>query len=107
MKNLIPSVCFLMLMSCKRDHTERLAYPECLKTKIQEILANPPHTQRSNIKKFTLNGEYLYSIEMNTPIADEQTGVVNERCETVCVLGGIGANLEPNCLENATFVETV
>lgn len=100
-------ISFLLLTSCKREFINKLAYPECLKTTIQEILANPPHTPRSNIKKFIIQGEYLYAIKLNAAIVDEGTLVVNERCETVCLIGGIGGNLGDNCLENATYVQTV
>jgi hypothetical protein len=85
-------------------------YPTCLQTTIDAILKNDieyPKDSKPNIKKYSYKDQFVYLIDICPNCPDNQAAVINEKCESICRIGGIdGKN---TCLnwDKAVFVETV
>jgi hypothetical protein len=108
MKKLTLIISVLLLqISCNNDDTKKISYPECLSSKIQEILQSPVQNPKSTIEKYNYQNQTVYLIVFNG--ADSQSQVYNEKCELVCSIGGIGGSAQDTCInwENATYIETV
>ena len=103
---------FLVLIGCNNPE-EETNYPECIQTQIKnfESATNyPVSNPRAHIDQYKYKGQFVYlfidPISSNDP--DSATSVVNENCETICLLGGIDGN-QNDCIDwdKATFIETV
>ncbi|HFG0566754.1 DUF6970 domain-containing protein [Flavobacterium psychrophilum] len=91
--------------SSSSDETKKVSYPDCISSKIQDILQSPVQNPKANIKKYYYQNQYVYKI--NSFFADGKSPVYNDRCELICEDGGIdGSNTCVNW-ENATFIESV
>ena len=98
---------FFLFLSCNTSETvpEQIAYPECLKAKIQMITNNPPANPRATIKKFTYQNETVYKVETYYP--DGKSEIYNQKCELVCTDGGINGSTTCINWNSASFLETV
>ena len=114
MKNLIYiSFLVFVVMGCSQNNEDKTAnYPECINTNITAFLKNyptPPNTgTKASVKKYLYKEQKVYVLDFMPGFADGQASVINEKCESICTLGGIGSPLT-DCIDwdKATFVEIV
>ena len=93
------------LMACDKD-VDRFAgkYPCCLQTYIDYLLSQP--TVNAKIKKYKLNGEYVYGLDYTADIYHPSYPVFDENCKTLFEVGGIG-NDNYDKMKDAEFIEVV
>lgn len=111
MKKIIYVASFLLVLIGCNNPEEEANYPDCIKTQIDnfESVANyPVSTPRAHIDKYSYKGQIVYLINDQIGWADGAATVVNEKCESICLLGGIDGN-QNDCVDwdKATFIETV
>ena len=92
MKNL-PLVIFAIiasLASCDQSSADKTcAAPSCLNEKINQFKTNP---QSIALLATQIKGECIYWFSTEAPLADGTDEVLNQKCETVCQIGGMRPN---------------
>lgn len=110
MKRYIILILFLVtLLSCKTDDTDNEKIPDCIKSTIENILDSEPKTPHAKFVSYNYDNELVYWYDQGGTPEDRQDLVLNENCEIICTLGGIGAPLT-DCVDwenEAQFIEII
>ncbi len=76
--------------SCDQSSSDKACTaPSCLKEKINQFKTN---TQSIALLSTRINGECVYWFSTEAPFADGTDEVLNQKCETVCQIGGMRPN---------------
>lgn len=100
------------MVGCSSDDDNKnlnsnASYPECFQVQIDSmILLLQSRNPRSNIKKYRYQNQDVYVAYINA-IDDEQNFVVNQKCDTICILGGLYPPDQCEDWDNAKYLETV
>ena len=88
-KSLGPTLFSLFLIFINLNCTKEYCYPDCIGDHISEILKNRVPGQAS-IKQYLFQGHYVYYIDPGSFALDQSYEVLNESCEVIGNLEGIG-----------------
>ena len=79
-----------LFASCDQTPADKTCPPSsCLNEKITQFKTNP---QSIALLAAQINGECVYWFSTEAPFADGTDEVWNQKCETVCQIGGMRAN---------------
>ena len=111
MKKIIHLASILLILTACNNSEEEITFPECIRTLIigyEKNLNYPISNPRSHIDKYNYKGQIVYLINDQIGWADGAATLVNEKCESICLLGGIDGN-QNDCIDwdKATFIETI
>ena len=94
----------LVLTACGDDE------PDCVRQEIDRFRMAQADCPGARIEKVRLEGMILYGFSDGSCIADGGTTLIDEQCNSVCLIGGIGGLTECKGVDysaNAEVVEVI
>ncbi len=100
MKILIQSllICVLLITSCEKNNNCCDQLPDCINEMINRAGDSPPLV---SVKMQKVDGECHYWLNTGASAWDGVEYIVNDKCDTICEIGGFRAPLD--CSKNYDF----
>lgn len=110
----------LVLTSCKSESpvappvitpNSSIDAPDCIQALIIDLQENDPWSDcLSSIRSYLFEGETVYGVQ-DSACSDGPLTILNETCDTICVLNAFASVLEcgdsPNFFEETEFIELI